>query len=70
MPPMPPIPPKRTYYKHELAALANRSASSITRYFRQHQAEYRALGITPGAQTLYGKALQKFCDDYCIDLPE
>ncbi len=67
---MKPVTPKRTYYKHELAALANRSPSSITRYFRQHRAEYQALGIMPGAQTLHGKALQKFCDEYCIDLPE
>ena len=62
------MPQKRTYHKHELAVLANRSSSSITRYFRQHRAEYQALGIPPGAQTIYGKALQKFCEEYCIDL--
>jgi len=60
----------KSYYKSELAELADVSYSTFNRFLRTHRKALEKLGSSVKAHTLRGKALEYVCREFDIDLPE
>ena len=61
---------QKSYYKSELAALADVSYATFSAFLRAHREQLAALGVSPMAQKLRGRALEYVCREYDIDLPD
>ena len=60
----------KSYYKSELAELADVSYSTFNRFLKTHRKALEKLGSSSKAHTLRGKALEYVCREFDIDLPE
>ena len=60
----------KSYYKSELAELADVSYSTFNRFLKTHRKALERLGSSPKAHILRGKALEYVCREFDIDLPE
>ena len=60
----------KSYYKSELAEMAEVSYSTFNRFLKTHRKALERLGSSPKAQTLRGKALDYVCRMFDIDLPD
>jgi hypothetical protein len=60
----------KSYYKSELAEMADVSYSTFSRFLRTHRKALERLGSSPKSHILRGKALEYVCREFDIDLPE
>lgn len=60
----------KSYYKSELAELADVSYSTFNRFLKTHRKALEKLGSSVKAHILRGKALEYVCREFDIDLPE
>lgn len=60
----------KSYYKSELAELADVSYSTFNRFLKTHRKALERLGSSPKSHILRGKALEYVCREFDIDLPE
>ena len=60
----------KSYYKSELAEMADVSYSTFSRFLKTHRKTLERLGSSPKSHILRGKALEYVCREFDIDLPE
>ena len=60
----------RSYFKSELAEMADVSYSSFYRFMVTRRKDLDAMGVSRNCQKFRGKALEYICREYNIILPE